>query len=53
MVRGVVATIDITCIVKAIDVGKMVNAQYEAAINLSLLAAFVAFCCILVPYNHR
>jgi hypothetical protein len=43
----VVDTIDITCTIKAIDVGKMVKPQYEASINLSLLAAFVAFVAFL------
>jgi hypothetical protein len=41
--RGVVATTYITCIVKAVDVGKMVKPQYEATINPSLLVAFVVF----------
>jgi hypothetical protein len=41
--RGAVTTIDITCIVRVVDVGKMVKPQHEATINLSLLAAFVAF----------
>jgi hypothetical protein len=45
--RGVVATIDRTCVVRAVDVGKMIKAQYEAATNLSLLAAFVAFVAFL------
>jgi hypothetical protein len=45
--RGVVATIDITCIVRAIDVRKMVKAQYEATTNLFLLAAFVVFVAFL------
>jgi len=45
--RGVVATIDIRSIVKVVDVGKMVKAQYEATINLSLLAVFVTFVAFL------
>jgi hypothetical protein len=45
--RRVVATIDIACIVRAIDVGKMVKSQYEATTNLSLLVTFVVFVAIL------
>jgi len=45
--RRVVDTTDITRTIKAIDVGKMVKLQYEATINLSLLAAFVAFVAFL------
>ncbi len=45
--KGVVATTDIACTIKAIDVGKMVKPQYEATINLSLLATFVAFVAFL------
>ncbi len=41
--RGVVATTDITCIVRVVDARKMVKPQYEATINLSLVATFVAF----------
>jgi hypothetical protein len=37
MVRGVVATIDITCTIRVVDVGKMVKPQYEAIANLSHL----------------
>jgi hypothetical protein len=43
---GVVATIDITCIVRAVDVGK-VKGQYEVATNLFLLVAFVGFVAFL------
>ncbi len=43
VVRGVVATTNITHIVRAIDARKMVKSQYETTINLSLLATFVAF----------
>ncbi len=41
--RGVLATIDKTCKVRAFDVKKMVKSKYEATINISLLATFVAF----------
>jgi len=41
--RRVVAIIDIACMVRAIDVGKMVKPQYETTTNLFLLATFVAF----------
>jgi hypothetical protein len=43
VIRGVVATIDIACTIRVVDVGKMVKPQYEATINLSLFAIFVAF----------
>jgi hypothetical protein len=43
VVRGVVATIDITHTIRVVDVGKMVKPQYEANVNLSLFATFVAF----------
>jgi len=43
VVRGVVATIDITCTIRVVDVGMMVKPQYEATINLFLFAIFVAF----------
>ncbi len=36
VVRGVVATIDITHTIKVVDVGKMVNPQYETIIYLYL-----------------
>jgi hypothetical protein len=45
--KGVVATTNIIRIVKVIDARKMVKLQYEAMINLSLLATFVAFVAIL------
>jgi hypothetical protein len=45
--RGVVATTNITRIVRVIDARKMVKLQYEATINLSLLATVVAFVAIL------
>ncbi len=51
--RGVVATIDIACTIRAIDVRKMVKPQYEATTNLSMLVVFVAFCCVLVLSNHK
>ncbi len=43
MVRGIIATTDITCKVRAIDVKKMVKSRYEVTINLSLFATFVTF----------
>jgi len=45
--RGVVATTNITRIIRIIDARKMMKLQYEATINLSLLATFVAFVTIL------
>ncbi len=45
--QGVVATVDITCTVRIIDVGKMVKLQYEATANLFLLVAFVVFVAFL------
>jgi hypothetical protein len=41
--RGVVATTNIACTIRAVDARKMVKPQYEATTNLSLLVAFVAF----------
>jgi hypothetical protein len=41
--RRVVATTNITCTVRAIDVRKMVKLQYEATTHLFMLATFVAF----------
>jgi hypothetical protein len=43
VVRGILATIDITFKVRAIDVKKMVKSRYEVTINLSLFATFVTF----------
>ncbi len=43
MVTWVFATIDITCTIKVVDVGKIVKPQYEANVNLYLFATFVAF----------
>ncbi len=43
VIRGIVATIDITCTIRVVDVGKMVKPQYESTINLSLFATFVSF----------
>ncbi len=43
VVRGVVATTHIAHPVRAIDARKMAKPQYEATINLSFLATFVAF----------
>ncbi len=45
--RRVVATTDITRIVRVVDVRKMVKLQYEATTNLFLLAAFVVFVAFL------
>ncbi len=45
--RRIVDPTDITRTIKAIDVRKMVKLQYEATINLSLLATFVAFVAFL------
>jgi len=41
--RGIVATTDIACTVKVIEVGKMAKLQYEATINLFLLVTLVVF----------
>jgi len=41
--RGAIATRDIAHIVRIIHAGKMAKSQYEATINLSLLATFVTF----------
>jgi len=45
--RGVVTTTDIAHIVRVIEVGEMVNLQYEATINLFLLVTFVVFVAFL------
>jgi hypothetical protein len=47
VVRGVVATIDITRTIRVVDIGKMVKPQYEAIVNLSLFATFAAFVAFL------
>jgi hypothetical protein len=41
--RIFLATIDITCKIRIVDVKKMVKSKYETTINLLLLATFVAF----------
>ncbi len=47
VVRGILATTDITCKVRAIDVEKMVKSKYEVTINLSLFETFVTFVAFL------
>jgi hypothetical protein len=43
MARGAIATTNIIHIVRAIDARKIMKSQYEATIDLSLLATFVTF----------
>jgi hypothetical protein len=47
VVRGVVATTDITCTIRVIGVEKMVKLQYETTTNLFMLVTFVVFVAFL------
>ncbi len=45
--KGVIATINITHSVRAVDARKIMKLQYEATIDLSFLAMFVTFVAFL------